>query len=105
MNSLLLGFVESSKADIGIQIFADIKDSDEDFNMVYSMNFMKKLTNQINELQFFAIPKQNSHVELIDKEWVDVIPSSLNSSELHCTIYSSLNACSYDKVCLMEITE
>ncbi|KAF3450525.1 hypothetical protein FNV43_RR06610 [Rhamnella rubrinervis] len=98
VNSLLLGFVESSKADIGIQIFSDTKESDENFNAVYSMNFMKKLTNQINELQFFAIPKQNSHVELIDKEWVDVIPSSPNSLELHCTIYSSLNACSYDKI-------
>ncbi|KAF3449854.1 hypothetical protein FNV43_RR05933 [Rhamnella rubrinervis] len=98
VNSLLLGFVESSKADIGIQIFSDTKESDENFNAVYSMNFMKKLTNQINELQFFAIPKQNSHVELIDKEWVDVIPSSPNSLELHCTIYGSLNACSYDKI-------
>lgn len=70
------------------------------------MSFMKRLTKQINELQFFAIPKRNSHVELIDKEWVDVIPSSTpNSYELRCSIYSSLNACPYDKVCLMEITE
>ncbi|KAH7545103.1 hypothetical protein FEM48_Zijuj01G0057700 [Ziziphus jujuba var. spinosa] len=104
LNSILLGFVESCKADIGMQIFKDTV-SEENFNMVYSMNFMKKLTKKINELKFFAIPKQSSHVEMIDKEWVDVIPSFPNSFELHSSIYSPLDACSYDKVCLMEITE
>ncbi|GMY31737.1 ribosome maturation factor rimm, partial [Fagus crenata] len=104
-NSLLLGFVNSHKADIGIQISKDVENFDEDFDMIFSMNFMKKLMKWINKLEFFVIPKPNSHVEKVDKEWVDVVPSSPNSYELCCTIYSSLNACSLDKVCVMEITE
>lgn len=66
---------------------------------------MKKLIKQINKLQFYATPKQNLHVELVDKEWVDVTPSSANSYELGCTIYSTLKASSFDKLCIMEVTE
>ncbi|KAL5577128.1 hypothetical protein UlMin_018827 [Ulmus minor] len=105
LNSLLLGFAESCKADIGIQIPKDTKDLEESCNMVFSMKFIKKLTKQMDKLQFHAIPKQNLHVELINKEWVDVVPSIPNSYELCCSIYSSLNACSFDQVCVMEITE
>ena len=104
-NPLLLGFVNSREADIGIQISKDVENFEGNFDMIFSMNFMKKLMKWINKLQFFVIPKPNSHVELIDKEWVDVTPSSPNSFELCCTIYSSLNACSSEKVCIMEITE
>ncbi|KAM4101115.1 hypothetical protein ACJW30_05G118900 [Castanea mollissima] len=104
-NPLLLGFVNSHEADIGIQISKDVENFEGNFDMIFSMNFMKKLMKWINKLQFFVLPKPNSHVELIDKEWVDVTPSSPNSFELCCTIYSSLNACSSEKVCIMEITE
>ncbi|XP_059439372.1 uncharacterized protein LOC132171970 [Corylus avellana] len=105
MNSLLLGFVNSREADLGIQISKDAEDLEGSFDMIFSMNFMKKLTRRTDKLQFIAIPKPNSHVEKVDKEWVDVIPSSPNSYELCSSIYSSLNACSFDKVCVMEITE
>lgn len=104
-NSLLLGFVNTSKAEVGIQIFKDTKDFEESFDMIFSTDFMKKLTKQLNKLQFNAIPKQNVHVEMVDKEWVDVNPSSPNSFEFCCTIYSSLKACSFDKLCIMEVTE
>lgn len=104
-NPLLLGFVNSHEADIGIQISKDVENFEGNFDMIFSMNFMKKLMKWINKLQFFVLPKPNSHVELIDKEWVDVTPSSPNSFELCCTIYSSLNACSSEKVCIMDITE
>jgi hypothetical protein len=105
MNSLLLGFVNSREADLGIQISKDAEDFEESFDMIFSMNFMKKLTRRIDKLQFIATPKPNSHVEKVDKEWVDVIPSSPNSYELCSSIYSSLNACSFDKVCVMEVRE
>lgn len=103
--SLLVGYVESCKADIGILVSEDTKGYEDNFNMIFSMNFIKKLTKQIDKLQFCAIPKQSSHVQLIDKEWVDIIPSSPNSFEFYCTIYSCLNACSLDKVCVLEITK
>ncbi|PON41749.1 Translation protein, beta-barrel domain containing protein [Parasponia andersonii] len=105
LNPLLLGFAERCKADIGIQLPKDKKGSKESYNMIFSMNFMKKLAKQIDKLAFHAIPKQNSHLELVEKEWVDVIPSNPNSYELCCSIYSSLNVCSIDKICVMEITE
>lgn len=104
-NPLLLGFVNSWKSDVGIQIFKGRKDFDEGFDIIFSTSFMKKLTKQINKLQFYATPKQNLHVELVDKEWVDVPPSSPNSYELGCTIYSSLKASSFEKLCIMEVTE
>jgi len=105
MNPLLLGFVNSREADLGIKISKDAEDFEGSFDVIFSMNFMKKLTRWIEKLQFFAIQKPNSHVEKVDKEWVDIIPSSPNSYELCSSIYSSLNACSFDKVCVMEITE
>lgn len=102
---LLLGFVESRKAEIGIKIVEDTKDLEESFDMIFSLNFMRLLAQQIHELQFYAIPKPNLHVEMVDKEWIDVVPSSPNSYELRSSIYSSLNACPMEKICVMEITE
>lgn len=102
---LLLGFVESRKAEIGIKIVEDTKDLEESFDMIFSLNFMRLLAQQIHKLQFYAIPKPNLHVEMVGKEWVDVVPSSPNSYELRSSIYSSLNACPLEKICVMEITE
>uniref|UniRef100_A0A5B6YUJ3 Uncharacterized protein n=1 Tax=Davidia involucrata TaxID=16924 RepID=A0A5B6YUJ3_DAVIN len=101
----LLGLVNSCEANIGIQIFKDMNNFEENFDMMVSMKFMQQLTKQINKLHFEAIPKTNTHVEKVDKEWVEVIPSSPNSIELRCSIYSSLNACPPNKVCVMEVTE
>ncbi|XP_057950319.1 uncharacterized protein LOC131145195 [Malania oleifera] len=102
--SVLLDFVNSRKADIGIQFFKDSKNFEDNLHMIFSMKFMKKIAKQINKLHFHAVLKMNSHVEQVDKEWISLMPSSANSYELHCSIYSSLNACSSDKVCLLEIT-
>ncbi|OVA02076.1 UTP--glucose-1-phosphate uridylyltransferase [Macleaya cordata] len=100
---LFFGFVSSRRADIGIKIDNNSKDFEEDyFNMIFSMRFLKKITTQINKLQFYEVEKQNSEVQLVGKEWVDVVPSSSpNSYELHCSIYSVLNACSSDKICII----
>ncbi|XVE51543.1 hypothetical protein DITRI_Ditri02bG0050400 [Diplodiscus trichospermus] len=103
-SSLLLGFVNTKEVDIGIQICEDTEDLEDGFGMIFSMDLMKKLTRQINKLQFYAIAKPNSHVKLVDKKWVNVDPSSPNSYEFYSTIFSCLNACSLDKICVMEIT-
>ncbi|KAJ6423845.1 hypothetical protein OIU84_024755 [Salix udensis] len=102
---LLLGFVKSRKAEIGIKIVEDTKDLEESFDMIFSLNFMRLLAQQIHKLQFHAIPKANQHVEMVDKEWIDVAPSSPNSYELRSSIYSSLDACPQEKICVMEITK
>ncbi|KAH1048421.1 hypothetical protein J1N35_039205 [Gossypium stocksii] len=102
---LLLGLVNEKEAEIGIQIFEHSEDVEEGFGMVFSIDKMKKLTRQIHKLQFYAIAKPNSHVELVEKKWVHVDPSSPNSYEFYSTIFGCLNACSLDKLCVMEITE
>lgn len=104
VNSLLLGFVNSWKSDIGIQIFKGGKDYEESFDFIFSTNLMMMLTKQIDKLQFYATPKQNSHVEMAGKEWVDVTPSSPNSYEFGCSIYSALKARPSNKLCIMEVT-
>ncbi|RDX63807.1 rimM [Mucuna pruriens] len=104
-NSLLLGLINSREAKIGIQISPTITDSEETFDMILSMDFLKKLTKQSSKLQFDANPKAHSFVEKIDKEWVTVTSSTPNSYELSCSIYSSLNACSLNEVCIVEVRE
>ncbi|KAM7271217.1 hypothetical protein ACFE04_030431 [Oxalis oulophora] len=104
-NPLFLGFVNSVRADIGLKISNDVEEFEGNFNMIFSMNIMKNLTNQSAKLQFSAIPSANSHVELVEKEWVDINPSSPNSFELCCWIHNCINACSPDKVCVMQITK
>ncbi|KAL2343224.1 hypothetical protein Fmac_004509 [Flemingia macrophylla] len=104
-NSLLLGLINSREATIGVQISPTIAESEIFFDMILSMDFVKKLTNQSNKLQFDAIPKTHSFVEKVDKEWVTVTSSSPNSYEISSSIYSFLNSCSLDKVCIVEVRE
>ncbi|XP_071696856.1 uncharacterized protein [Rutidosis leptorrhynchoides] len=99
----LLGLVESSEAHVGIKTFDGIDDDvDDDFHMVFSLNFMTHLTKRINELLFRAVLRPNQHVQLVEKEWVDITPSSGNSYEFRSSIYSCLKGCSFDKICVME---
>lgn len=104
-NSLLLGLVSSRKAKIGIQISPTIADPDENFDMILSMDFLNKLMKQSNKLQFDATPKANSYVEKVDKDWVTVTSTTPNSYELSCSIYNSLNLCSLDQVCIVQVRE
>ncbi|XP_058101161.1 uncharacterized protein LOC131245604 isoform X2 [Magnolia sinica] len=100
------GFVDLKDADIGIKIWDDSGDADDyNLDMIFSMRFLQKITKQIDKLHFYAAPKQNSHIEKVGEEWVDVHPTSPNSYHLHCSIYSCLNICSPDKICLMQIAD
>jgi len=104
-NSLLVGLVDSREAKIGIQISPTIADPDENFDMILSMEFVKKLTKQSYKLRFDATAKTNSFIESVDKDWVTVTSFTPNSYELSCSVYSSLNACPLDKVCIVEVRE
>ncbi|KAF9589735.1 hypothetical protein IFM89_028644 [Coptis chinensis] len=103
-NPLFFGYVKSREADLGIKICKSNGESEDNFNVIFSLKYLKKITKQSDKLKFHAITKQNSHVEMIDKEWVDVVPQSPNSYELHCSICSSLSVCPPDRICVMEVT-
>lgn len=100
----LLGLVDSRKANIGFQAFKDMDTSDANFDMIFSMGFMKKLTKQKNKLDFQSIPKQNRHVQEVNQDWVDIIPPSPNSFEFHSSIYSCLNSCDPSEICVLDET-
>ncbi|KAI3921861.1 hypothetical protein MKX01_005550 [Papaver californicum] len=103
VDPLFIGFADSCGADTGIKTKTDnnSKDLNEDFNLIFSVRFLKKITGQMNNLQFYKVETQNSHVQMVHDEWIYVVPSSPNSYELHCSIYSALNTCSSDKICIM----
>ncbi|KAK1420322.1 hypothetical protein QVD17_21829 [Tagetes erecta] len=101
----LLGLVDSSEADVGIKSFNGMDGVDNDFYLVFRINFVTQLTKQVNKLTFHAELRLNRHVEMVDKEWVDITPSSHNSYELRSSIYTCLEGCSFDKVCVMEVVD
>uniref|UniRef100_A0A7N1A3Z8 16S rRNA processing protein RimM n=4 Tax=Kalanchoe fedtschenkoi TaxID=63787 RepID=A0A7N1A3Z8_KALFE len=101
----LCGFVKSRGGHVGIQISADRMSSEEAYDILFSLEYLKKITKQIDKLHFYMIPATSSHVEKIDKEWIEVSPSSPNAHEFYCSIYSFLSSCSVGEVCVMEITE
>ncbi|KAK6124142.1 hypothetical protein DH2020_042115 [Rehmannia glutinosa] len=97
----LLGLVDSRKANVGIHLVNGIS-SQEDFDVIFSMSFLRKLTKQINKLQFEAVLGCNSHVEKVEKDWVDVIPTAPNSYEFRSSIYCFLDATPVNKVCVLD---
>ncbi|KAL6500755.1 hypothetical protein OROHE_025552 [Orobanche hederae] len=100
----LLGLVDSHKANVGIRLFNDIS-WEEDFDVIFSTSFLRKLTRQTNKLQFVAVPCCNSHVEKVDKDWINVIPTAPNSYEFRSSIYCFLDATPINKVCLLDCTD
>lgn len=103
--SQLAGVVHARGAEVGIRYFKNRDNKEENFHMVFSMDFMKKLTKNLDNLYLQAIEKPNAHTCMVDKEWVDITPSSMNSYEFNSSIYSTLKACSSSKVCIIEIEE
>ncbi|XP_031500493.1 uncharacterized protein LOC116264426 isoform X2 [Nymphaea colorata] len=99
---LLLGHIHACKADVGIKIFGD-EDDEFFYDMVFSLSFLRRLATQMDELQFFALEGQRSHVQKIDNDWVVVHPLQPNSYILRSSIYSCLRLCPPDKVCMLHI--
>ncbi|ERN02797.1 uncharacterized protein LOC18430919 isoform X1 [Amborella trichopoda] len=98
---LFLGFAHANRADVGIKVMNE-GDDESDCDMIFSIEFMKKIIMQTHRLKFYPVVKQNEHVERVDDEWVEV---SSDSYELQCSIYSSLNLCDPNKVCVFNITD
>ncbi|KAL8192239.1 hypothetical protein R6Q57_027906 [Mikania cordata] len=101
----LIGLVDSSEADAGIKTFNGIDGGVDDFYLVFAINFVTQLTKQVDKLTFSAVLRSTQHVEMIDKEWVDITPSSHNSYEFRSSIYTCLEGCHFDKVCVMEVVD
>ncbi|KAL7089258.1 hypothetical protein ACP275_13G178000 [Erythranthe tilingii] len=99
----LVGLVESCKSNMGIRLFKDMS-SEEDFEVVFAMSFLRKLVKQTNKLQFRAVLSCSSYVELVEKDWVDVVPTSPNCYEFRSSIYWCLDATPVNKVCVLDAT-
>jgi len=97
---MLVGFVSARGAEIGIQVTEESEL--KNLEMTFSMKFLKRLKGKI---EFEAVMKMNSHVQNVEKEWVESVPSEPNSFEFRSDIYRVLSECSSSaKICLMNIT-
>lgn len=96
----LVGLVDSCKANVGLCVFKDIA-SEEGFDVIFSMSFLRKLIKQITKLQFQAILGCNSYVEKVEKDWIDVVPTAPNSFEFRSSIYCCLDASPTNKICVL----
>ncbi|KAH7686016.1 UDPGP family protein [Dioscorea alata] len=101
---LFFGLVNSCNANTGIKIF-DRNEGDGEFDGVFSLSSLKNICKQTNKLQFNVSEEQLEHVELVDKEWIEVRPDVPNAYHFHCSIYSFLNTCSLDDMCLIHILD
>jgi len=86
----------------------EIEEEDE-FNIVFSMTHLHKICKQIDILNFVPVPERHAHVELVkvDGEYTEhiyPIPDEPNSYRLHSSIYSAINSCSFDNICIMYVT-
>lgn len=97
---MLVGFVSAKGAEIGIQVTGE-SEVKKNFEMAFSLKFLKRLKGKI---EFEAVMKMNSHVQKVEKEWIESVPSEPNSFEFRSDIYRVLSECSSSaKICLMNI--
>lgn len=101
---LFFGLVKFHGADLGIKIFEGSEGRYE-YDMIFSMRYLSKMSKQVDKMQFYAVPEQHEHVELVGKEWNKVEPEAPNSFRFRSSIYSCLNTCSLEKLCIMQITK
>ncbi|KFK31467.1 hypothetical protein AALP_AA6G116000 [Arabis alpina] len=100
INPMLVGFTSAKGAEIAIQVTGESKV--KNFEMAFSLKFLKRLKGKI-ELE--AVVKMNSHVQKVEKDWIETVPSEPNSFEFRSDIYRVLSECSSSaKICLLNIT-
>ncbi|CAA7014452.1 unnamed protein product [Microthlaspi erraticum] len=101
ISPMLAGFVSAKEAEIGIQVAGESEV--ENLEMIFSVKFLKRLKGKI---EFDAVMKMNSHVQKVENEWVESVPSKPNSFAFRSDIYRVLSECSSSpaKICLMNIT-
>ncbi|XP_074269723.1 uncharacterized protein LOC141592793 [Silene latifolia] len=104
-NPLFIGFVHSVETDIGIMTFEDKLEFEENFHIVLPLKSLKKLATHIEKVPWRVELKSNSHVELVDKKWVDVVPPTPNSYEFRLSLGSLLNPSVLPNACLVEVTD
>ncbi|KAJ6822273.1 uncharacterized protein M6B38_388560 [Iris pallida] len=109
-NPLLFGFVESHRADMGVSMLEGRMEDNDEFDMVFSMRHLKKMCEEIDRVDFCAIPEKHAHVEVVKEggEWVKQvhpIPDTPNSYRFHSSIYSALKKCNIDTICTMYVSE
>ncbi|KAK9706904.1 hypothetical protein RND81_07G159800 [Saponaria officinalis] len=104
-NPVFLGFVHSCETDIGIMTFEDKVEFEDNFHIVLPMKSMQKLVTHVEKLPWHVELKSNSHVELVDKKWVDVNSPTPNSYEFSFSLGSLLNASSINSTCLVKVTD
>ncbi|MQM09563.1 hypothetical protein Taro_042436 [Colocasia esculenta] len=92
---LFLGLVSSRKVNVGIKIFTDQWKEDE-IDMIFATKYLSMLTEQVDKLQFYAVPVQNKHTELVDDEWIDP------SYACACEVNHNLEAQQMEKKCVPE---
>lgn len=100
INPMLVGFVSAKGGEIGVQVTeeSEVKNSE----MILTLKFLKRLKGKI---EFEAVMKMNSHVQMVEKEWVESVPTEPNSFEFRSDIYRVLGECSSSaKICLMNVT-
>lgn len=97
---MLVGFVSTKGGEIGIQVTEESEV--KNMEMTFTLKFLKRLKGKI---EFEAVMKMNSHVQMVEKEWVESVPTEPNSFEFRSDVYSVLSECSSPaKICLMNIT-
>ncbi|RID60467.1 hypothetical protein BRARA_F03621 [Brassica rapa] len=100
INQMLVGFVSAKAGEIGIQVTEESEF--KNMEMTFTLKFLKRLKGKI---EFEAVMKMNSHVQMVEKEWVESVPTEPNSFEFRSDICSVLSECSSPaKICLMNIT-
>ncbi|XP_052157015.1 uncharacterized protein LOC127774761 [Oryza glaberrima] len=102
---LLFGAVSSFGADAGLMLRKSSKETEDDFDLILSMNHVNKMCRDVTKLRFSAQQEQHVHVEHVDGQWVDVQPEATNCHRLHAEVTSVLNYFSPDKVCVIEIVQ
>ncbi|XP_066368176.1 uncharacterized protein [Miscanthus floridulus] len=102
---LLFGAVASRGADVGIQLSKTGDETEDDFDVILSVDQLNKTCRDVTQVRFSARPEQNAHGEHVDGQWVAVQPEVANSLRLHAEVTSVLNSCAPDKLCVMEIVE
>ncbi|CAH2046207.1 unnamed protein product [Thlaspi arvense] len=100
INPMLVGLVSGKGAEIGIQLTGESEV--ENFEMILSVKYLKRLKGKI---EFEAVMKMNAHVQKVENEWIESVPTEPNSFEFRSDIYRVLSECSSSaKICLMNIT-
>ncbi|XP_042422073.1 uncharacterized protein LOC122009831 isoform X2 [Zingiber officinale] len=101
---LFFGLVSSLRADVGIKVVENSR-GEEEFDIIFSMRLLNRIAGRVDKLQFLASPEQHVHFNQDRNELATRYPDAPNSYRFRCSIYDSLNNCSEDEICVMEIFE